>query len=254
MVLSERCAMVSNYSWIDVVAWVSLFFYFICFIPQIIENFRIKSTRGLSRISLVAYFVGYLAMLYYIFLLDLLLPYKVVVPLEFACMAVIALQRFHYEGIFTDKMFFACITSSVAVAIFIFPLVWVCPLALGAVCGWISLAGFLIHPVPQIIKVYHEKSVEGFSFGFVTLLAIAVTCELMVALVRGLPIQTVFMALKGLFFYVIFCWQFWRYSKRNKPSMTIVEKVFEPCLHAKEGVDENSMNFPVCRLCEEEHS
>ena len=241
IVLSDWC--------VDVVAWAALFFYFACFIPQIIENYRIKSTRGLSKYSMVAYFFGYFAVIYYIFCLDLILPYKIVVPMEFAAMAVIVGQRFYYDGLFTDMTFFYGILGSTIFTLMLAPVAFYYPMTVGAVCGWLSLALFIAHPIPQVVKNFRERSVEGFSFGFVTLLAIAVTCELIVALVRGLPLQTLCMALKGLFFYIIFCVQFWLYWPRRKYQTTIVEEfiadVIEPVINAEEGDEEHRTSFPV---------
>lgn len=205
---------------------------------------------------MAAYFIGYFSIIYYIFCIDLILPYKIIVPMEFGAMVVIVGQRFYYDGFFSDMPFFYTILGSTFFTLMLAPLALYYPYELGTVCGWFSLAMFTAHPIPQVIKIFRERSVEGFSFGFVTLLALAVTCELCVALVRGLPIQTLFMALKGLFFYVIFCIQFWFYWPRRTPQTTIVEEfvadVIEPVLHAQEGDDEHKTSFPVSQQADEE--
>jgi uncharacterized protein with PQ loop repeat len=199
---------------IDIFAWFALIFYTASFIPQLFENMRLRSTRGLSSISLIAYFIGYSSQMYYIFCKDLILPYKVIVPIEFCFMLIIAIQRFRYEGFFFDMLFFYFIIGTSFSTLLIFPIAVLYPYEVGSICGWISLICFISHPIPQVIKNYREKSIEGFSFGFVTLLAIAVTFELFVAIFRNLPIPTMGTAIKGHFFYMIFCYQFFLYKKK----------------------------------------
>lgn len=225
-------------------AWAALAFYFGCFIPQIIENYRIKSTKGLSPLAMLAYLVGYLALFYYIFLLDLMLPYKVFVPLECTALVILIFQRFYYQGIYSKPWFFWGFISIVSVSAICFPLALLYPMSFGGICGWISLVMFIVQPIPQVIKVYREQSVEGFSFGFVTLQAIAVGCEFTVAVLFKLPAQTVLMVVKGFIFYLVFCHQFWLYGKKLKHKKTI-EEFIAPCLRAQPGKDSNSINFPV---------
>jgi uncharacterized protein with PQ loop repeat len=197
-------------------AWVALIFYALSLIPQMIKNASLKTTQGLSSLSLIAYFFGYGTNLTYIYALSLILPYKIIVPIEFFFMLIIISQKFYYEGLLRDKAFFysILITSIIIVLCIIFAFHYT--FFIGSLCGWISLFCFIAHPIPQVIKNYRRKSVEGFSFGFVTLLAIAVTCELIVAIIKKLPPQTFGCSLKGLFFYIIFCYQFWLYKGKEK--------------------------------------
>lgn len=225
-------------------AWAALAFYFGCFIPQIVENYRIKSTKGLSPLAMLIYFVAYLSLLYYIFLLDLMLPYKVFVPLESAALIVLIAQRFYYQGLYSSKLFFWGFIGVVLGSIICFPLAMLYPTSFGGLCGWISLVTFVSQPIPQVIKIYQEQSVEGFSFGFVTLQAIAVGCEFTVAMLFHLPAQTVLMVVKGFVFYLIYCHQFWLYGKKLKYKKTI-EEFIAPCLLAQQGKDSNSINFPI---------
>jgi uncharacterized protein with PQ loop repeat len=201
---------------IALLAWVALIFYALSLIPQIIENASLKTTQGLSSLSLIAYFFGYGTCITYIYSLNLLLAYKVIIPIEFFFMLIIILQKFYYEGFLKDKSFFySILITSIIIALCII-LAFYCTLFIGSLCGWISLFCFIVHPIPQVIKNYRRKSVEGFSFGFVTLLAIAVICELIVVIIKKLPPQTLGCSLKGLFFYIIFCYQFWLYKRKEE--------------------------------------
>lgn len=199
---------------VDILAWASLLFYFVCFIPQIIKNYRIKSASGLSSYTLIAYCIGYLSMLLYVFCLDLILPYKIIVPLEFGAVSVIIGQRFYYDGLFADRALFWVVASSVFIACLLTPLALLYPYEIGSMSGWVSLVMFVAYPIPQVIKVFRERSVKGFSFGFVTLLAMAGGSELLVALIRDLPLQTLLTATKGVVVYIIFCIQFLLYAKK----------------------------------------
>ena len=197
---------------VDVAMWVVLFFYVACFIPQIIKNIQLRSTHGLSQSSILTFFVAHTFLLYYTFLMNLLLPYKVVAPLQFVGISIIVVQRFYYHGLLANKWFLWGVISTFIAAVFCVPLVWLQPILLGKVSGWIALSFFTLQPIPQIIKVHKEKSVHGFSFGFVTLIGVAAICECIIVLIKGLPVQTLMMTIRSMVIYLIFCVQFWRYK------------------------------------------
>ena len=197
----------------EILAWIALTFYTACFIPQMLENYRYKSVSGLSDMYLVAYFVAYASLAYYVFCLDLFFPYKVMVPIECIILAFIIGQRFYYDGFFIDWKNRTLFWISVMMFVGLFPFAWIYPVLVGNICGWISAIFFIITPIPQIWKVYKAKSVVGFSFAFITVNALAGVCELTVAFMKQLPVQTWVMILKGAVFYVIFCYQFYFYRK-----------------------------------------
>ena len=66
----------------SVCMWVALIFYSVCFFPQIFENYKKKSGKGISDFMLTLILNGYLALVVYVYLLDLHISYKIVVPLN----------------------------------------------------------------------------------------------------------------------------------------------------------------------------
>lgn len=203
---------------IELFVWATLSLYVICFIPQIVENYRLKTAQGWSRSALIAFFIAHLSLLYYTFLLDLYFPYKVIAPLQFVSISIITLQRFYYDGLYTDKVFLWSIAITALLGVFSFPLAFWYPLMLGSACGWITFSVFLVQPVPQVVKVYREKSVEGFSLGYVLIFGLAALFELYIVFAKGLPTQTLMMVIRNLIFTVIFCVQFWLYSDNSAAS------------------------------------
>ena len=69
------------------------------------------------------------------------------------------------------------------------------------------------YQIPQVVKVFLEKSVHGFSFSLVSLVAFGDAIELIVALLLGLPAPTLFNDFRGILIYVIFSLQFWYYKE-----------------------------------------
>jgi uncharacterized protein with PQ loop repeat len=208
--------MFSHSFFIDFFGIIALMSYVICFIPQIIENYRLKSTKGWNDSFMLMYFFGYISLLYYVFCLDLIISYKLITPIETAAMGVIVVQRLYYESIFKKKFFlfnfigltfFSCTLLSLALAH---------PTAIGHFCGWVSLIMFTMDTTPQIIKIFREKSVEGFSIGFLHIFTFASIAELIIGFAAALPLPTIFIALKNVLSAFIFYIQFWLYQRKNK--------------------------------------
>lgn len=199
----------------ELFTWASLMFYTICFIPQIIENYRMKSTDGLSDLLLLSYYIAYGFMMYYIFYCDLILPYKIMVPAEMMVMSMMIAQKFYYHGTLRNKTFLLQFLAINVLMVAIYPLSLYAPYDFGIACGWVAAVFFAIYPMPQVIKLYRSKSVAGFSFGFVTVQALAFVSEAIAAVLKHLPLPTLVMIAKGFIFYAIFCFQFWLYRKNR---------------------------------------
>lgn len=186
-------------------------------LPQIFLNYKVKSTTGLSNTYILIYLSGHIVQLFYVFCLDLPIAYKVMEPLSSLLVFILAFQCFFYNKHkvmhFSIKLysvnFFVIFSLIVLAANF--------PNKIGHLTGWISVIIWTIYQLPQVFKIYSKKSVEGFSFaaiscgGFQNLLGFAATLSL------GVPLQSVFTALRGLIFFAIFCFQFWIYGKKSKP-------------------------------------
>ena len=77
--------------------WASLLFYLGCMFPQIWENYRIKSARGLSCLSLLLSINSFIAAYIYIIAFSLPPAYKIIAPLQAIATAICIGQQFYYD-------------------------------------------------------------------------------------------------------------------------------------------------------------
>jgi len=180
---------------------------------QIFLNYKIKSTTGLSQTYILIYLSGYIVHLFYVFCLDLPIAYKVMGPLSFLLVLTLMFQFFFYKKrtivqrpIKLYSINFFIFFSLIALAIKF-------PNKIGHLAGWISFVIWTVYQFPQIFKMYSNKSVEGFSFASVSIGGFQNLLGLIAALSLGVPLQSVFTALRGIIFFAIFCFQFWMYRK-----------------------------------------
>jgi uncharacterized protein with PQ loop repeat len=184
-------------------------------LPQILLNYKIKSTAGLSNTYISIYISGYIFHLFYIFCLDLPIAYKIMNPLLFSLVLVLALQRIIYNKNKAKHHPVKLYCMNFFIIFFLIALAINFPAKIGHLAGWISLTIWTVYQLPQVFKIYSKKSVVGFSFaavsvgGFQNLLGFAAVLAL------GLPLQTIFTALRGIIFFAIFCFQFWIYKNKS---------------------------------------
>lgn len=201
-----------NLNLLELCMWAAQIFYFACFIPQIVTNFRLKSSEGISELFLVFYLNSSLFLMFYTFGLNLPLAYKIMVSLQGLAVLVLIFQRLYYDKNqaiknwvfygFNFFIFFAVVPYAIKNPIFV-----------GTVFGWIAFLFVLLNQLPQVFKVYKEKSVSGFNYLFVFFTGLAALIETLTAFAVGLPIQTKVMALRGVILFLIFSWQFKIYKK-----------------------------------------
>jgi len=183
-------------------------------LPQIILNYRSKSTKGLSNIFLAIYFIGYVANLFYVYGLSLPIVYKITAPLSFLFVSILVFQYFFYNKY---KVTFRLILLFCVVFLLFFLLVILdiyFSTLIGNLFGWVSFIIWFVYLLPQMFRIFFKKSVEGFSLSFVVSGFIGNLLELIAVFVLRLPIQSVFITSRGLLFYSIFCLQFWMYRKK----------------------------------------
>ena len=185
-------------------------------IPQIILNYKSKSIDGLSKIFLFIYLIGYSISLLYVYGLNLPIIYKIATPVSFLLVLILVFQRFLYSknkirlhSVFAYSAFFLLFFLLIILTVYF-------PKKIGNLAGWVSFIIWFVYLLPQMFRIYLKKSVEGFSFLFVFSGVIASSLELIVVLVLGLPIQSIFINVRGIVFFSIFCLQFWMYRKKPK--------------------------------------
>ncbi len=184
-------------------------------LPQIFLNHKIKSTNGLSNTYILVYLSGYTVHLLYVFCLDLPIAYKIMAPLSALLVLIITFQRFFYnkrKAVHRPTRLY-CVNFFIIFSLIV--LVINFPNKIGHLAGWISFVIWTVYQLPQVLKIYSNKSVEGFSFAAVSLSGFQNLLGFIATLALGVPLQSVFTALRGLIFFSIFCFQFWIYRKKS---------------------------------------
>lgn len=201
-----------------ILAWIAVFTYFVAAASQALTNHKLKSTEGLSDSFIIFYLNTYILLMYYIFLLDLPMPYRIMEPLTGLIIIIIVFQRFWYNPWERSKHLIPYLTISSGIAFFFAILVRTHPGLIGHGTGWASCFFDTVTLIPQIIKMHRTKSVEGFSFLFATAIALANGIEVIASIYNpeSIPFQTVVMGAKGIIIYVICVIQFFIYSQKGK--------------------------------------
>lgn len=160
---------------------VSTTIYLIWFLPQIILNFKRKSTEGLSFWLHTLLFLGYAADLIYGFGLHMQWQYRFVTIVGLTSLLVQHWQFWHYskaksvgEGLYftITLLIFGMLFFSIAVIMLYQP-----PRSFNNFFGMVSNSCFFIYMLPQIAKNYMSKSTEGLSFLFVLFGLLLAFCD-----------------------------------------------------------------------------
>ncbi|MFC1894583.1 PQ-loop repeat-containing protein [Candidatus Dependentiae bacterium] len=203
----------------DIIIWGSEICFFIALLPQIILNYKIKTAGGLSDIYLICYFSAYVINLFYIYGLNFPMAYKVVAPFSLLAVFVMILQKSFYNNIFQNYKIAKWYYIDFLLLISFIPFVFLFPVVIGHFAGWIIFFIWCFYQFPQVFKIYTNKSVAGFSFILVSLIGFGNLIEFGVAIIFKLPVQTLFITVRGMIIYLIYCLEFWKYRK----TITIIE-------------------------------
>ncbi len=198
--------------------WTTFFMWFIniaylgALVPQIILNYKMKSTAGLSDLYLLGYLSGYAMQFFYSYGLDFPMAYKVMGVITFLAVCLIISQRIFYKDLLINfaslKLYILVFGIIVLSGCFLFNY----PKNLGILAGWVATVVWAVYQLPQVYKIYKAKSVVGFSFVLATLIGLGNLMDFGLAIILRWPIQSYLIALRGLIIYAIFCFQFWIYS------------------------------------------
>ncbi len=189
--------------------WLAQLVYVFVYIPQIITNFKNKTGHGLSDLMLLGYFNALVAVVYYVFSCNLPLAYRLLAPIQIVFIIVLIGQRLIYDKDKTaTRPYWFLYGGNMMGALAVFPLSINHPLEVGIGAGWTMFVLSLLNQMPQVMKIFREKSVAGFSIFFALLTLMAGSIEFLTALVVGLPIQTLLSALRGVLFGLVWLVQF----------------------------------------------
>ena len=201
---------------LHVFLWGSLLCYVVSFIPQLMTNYRRKSTVGLSAMMIFANFSSYLSASIYAVLLDLPLSIQVLLPLGACLSACVVTQSIWYEKNTLQRRRLLLVYAGVLIAGAL--TMWEGsqqPELYGNIAGWIGSALWLSYNIPQILHFHAQKSVRGFNFLVAVMGILGSLAECIAAIGLGLPAQTLMNASSSLFFGLLYVYKFALYSKES---------------------------------------
>lgn len=203
----------------NILIFIANFIFLFSLIPQIILNHKIRSTKGLSDIFILASLNGQFSYLIYAFTTNLPLIYRLINPIYAFLLLIIIFQRFYYSDqkkhICYDKKILKVYSINIIFLIYVSYLIFSGVTSLGYLIGWVPVGIGLWKKFPQILKVHRAKSVYGFSFFFILFSLFSYVCETVAAILLKLPVQVLMNDLRGLFINLVFIIQFWLYSQKS---------------------------------------
>lgn len=195
-----------------VIIWVVNMSFIFAVLPQIYLNYKTKTTRGLSDFYLIGYFNGYVINFLYVFALDFYLAYKVRAIVAVFVVGFMLWQRFFYDSDLLNFKIKSLYLGDFLLLIIAALLIFSNPIEGGNIAGWLLVGLWTFYQLPQIFKIYRDKSVIGFSFILVSLIGIGNIIQLIISCFMKFPLQTELIAIRGIIIYAIFLVQFWHYK------------------------------------------
>lgn len=194
--------------------WLAQIFYIVCFIPQIMENLRQHSERGLSDYFLIGNLNSYIFLAFDIFCNQYPWPYMITSGVQLVGISILIFQRFYYDFSGTKgKKFFVFYLLNVIGALAMIPYARAHPHFMGELSAWMVIILVGAGMIPQAFKIYKSKSVEGFSFLFITLFSMASLCEFILCVSLNLSLPYLLYTVQDLIMFVVFVVQFFLYAK-----------------------------------------
>ena len=194
--------------------WLAQMFYIVCFIPQIMENLRQHSERGLSDYFLIGNLNSYIFLAFDLWCNNYPWPYLMTSAVQFLGIGILIFQRFYYD--FSGKRakrFFIFYLCNIVAALCMIPFAKAHPHFMGELSAWMVILLVGAGMISQIIKIQRSKSVEGFSFLFITTFAMASLCEFILCLGLDLSLPYFLYTVQDLLMYCVFVVQFSWYAK-----------------------------------------
>jgi uncharacterized protein with PQ loop repeat len=202
----------SHNLFIHLAIWVVGFFFLASFVSQVMHNYKLKSVNGLSDLFIIILFDVQFLYACYAYYKNLLFAYKFILPLDVFVLFLVVLQRLYYAK---HQLSFRVLSGYVLNFLLLGALLVVGifhPILIAKVFGWLPLLLGCFVCLPQMIKVYKEKTLSGFSLNFILLNLIGYSFELLAGLKLNVPAAILFNDFRGIFVYLVFILQFFIYN------------------------------------------
>ncbi|MFH0898550.1 MAG: PQ-loop repeat-containing protein [bacterium] len=193
--------------------WGMHLFYLTSFIPQIVINFKLQTSKGLSGVLLFGYLNGYLAFIYYFSCFNYSISHQIWNALQFLAVLILIFQRLYYDSSNNFFKLFFLFLGNMIFATFFLPFAWSNPTLFGNISAWVAAFFFCISQFFQIGKIYTTKSVAGFSFWFVLMMLFGALLELTVVYIASYAFQSRLSLWRFVMGCGIYCFQFLMYRK-----------------------------------------
>ena len=198
--------------------WLAQVFYVVCFIPQIMENFRQHSERGLSDLFLIGNLNSYIFLAFDIVCNNYPWPYLITSAVQLLGISILIFQRFYYD--FSARgarqkaqRFFLFYLANVIGALCLIPFALRYAHFMGEFSAWMVIILVSSGMISQAYKIYKAKSVEGFSFLFISLFSMASLCEFILCMKLDLSLPYLLYTVQDLVMFLVFVVQFFLYSR-----------------------------------------
>jgi uncharacterized protein with PQ loop repeat len=198
--------------------WLAQVFYVVCFIPQIMENFRQHSERGLSDLFLIGNLNSYIFLAFDIVCNNYPWPYLITSAVQLLGISILIFQRFYYD--FSARgarqkaqRFFLFYLANVIGALSLIPFARKYPHFMGEFSAWMVIILVSSGMISQAYKIYKAKSVEGFSFLFISLFSMASLCEFILCINLNLSLPYLLYTVQDLIMFLVFVVQFFLYAR-----------------------------------------
>lgn len=200
----------------NLVVWFPLILSMFANFPQIVKNWYLKTTMGISSFALLILYINVYTNNMYVFYLWLPYQYRLVMPIMWVSIILMVLQTYIYGKTVEEKNAVLRIYVPLTVALVAMAIagIWY-PYEIGHAGGWICFMGGIACRFPQIYKNFKEKSMYGYSLIKVIIATIAACVSLFVSVVLALPLQSILSGLSAIGYRSVQLSQYWFYRGSN---------------------------------------
>lgn len=186
---------------------------------QVEINHRLRTSIGLSAITMMMRYTAAAAQITYLWMLQMNIAYRIMIMPQWVLMSVLVFQQIYYAP---DKQERWGVSITTLLILFAWLGAFLYGYAgheqlVGDVCGWLLFCIATCIQVPQIYWNWRRQSVHGYSIHFVLFSIGAISVDFLFAHILGVPLQTYFVYGGALVYRAIELIQFWVYPHDDDP-------------------------------------